>query len=150
MTRPTPSVSEKTPPEDAGCARRVRGPPRLPEAEPRFRLHRLQANQPDAPRAGAHAGTGDSRFAAYLDFLQVDAEEFTRLFNTILINVTSFFRDPANWEYLRDEILPGLIGAPDAAARSASGARAVPRARRPIRSPFSSRRRWAPTHSASG
>jgi two-component system CheB/CheR fusion protein len=45
----------------------------------------------------------------------VDAEEFTRLFNTILINVTRFFRDPAHWEYLRDEILPGLVGGPDAA-----------------------------------
>ena len=50
---------------------------------------------------------GMKGFADYLDFLQVDPEEFTRLFNTILINVTSFFRDPANWEYLRDEVLPG-------------------------------------------
>ena len=47
-------------------------------------------------------------FAAYLDFLQVDAEEFTRLFNTILINVTSFFRDPPTWDHLRDELLPRL------------------------------------------
>ena len=38
---------------------------------------------------------GVNGFAAYLDFLQVDPEEFTRLFNTILINVTSFFRDAA-------------------------------------------------------
>ncbi len=50
-------------------------------------------------------------FPAYLDYLQVDPEEFTRLFNTILINVTSFFRDSANWEYLRDQVLPGLVGA---------------------------------------
>ena len=49
-------------------------------------------------------------FAAYLDFLQVDAEEFTRLFNTILINVTSFFRDPPTWDYLRDELLPRIVG----------------------------------------
>jgi two-component system CheB/CheR fusion protein len=48
-------------------------------------------------------------FASYLDFLQVDPEEFTRLFNTILINVTSFFRDAPYWEYLRDEVLPGLV-----------------------------------------
>jgi two-component system CheB/CheR fusion protein len=48
-------------------------------------------------------------FASYLDFLQVDPEEFTRLFNTILINVTSFFRDPPYWEYLRDEILPTVV-----------------------------------------
>jgi two-component system, chemotaxis family, CheB/CheR fusion protein len=54
---------------------------------------------------------GVKSFAAYLDFLQVDPEEFTRLFNTILINVTSFFRDAAHWDYLRDEILPHLTGA---------------------------------------
>jgi two-component system CheB/CheR fusion protein len=44
----------------------------------------------------------------------VDPEEFTRLFNTILINVTSFFRDTPHWEYVRDELLPGLVGPPGA------------------------------------
>jgi len=58
---------------------------------------------------------GAPSFAAYLDFLQVDPEEFTRLFNTILINVTSFFRDPANWEYLRDQVVPQLVGPPKSA-----------------------------------
>jgi two-component system CheB/CheR fusion protein len=48
-------------------------------------------------------------FAAYLDFLQVDPDEFTRLFNTILINVTSFFRDPPTWDYVRDELLPRVL-----------------------------------------
>ncbi|MEO6055309.1 MAG: protein-glutamate O-methyltransferase CheR [Gemmatimonadales bacterium] len=51
---------------------------------------------------------GTKEFGAYLDFLEVDPEEFTRLFNTILINVTSFFRDPTSWDYLRDEVLPGI------------------------------------------
>jgi two-component system CheB/CheR fusion protein len=55
---------------------------------------------------------GMKGFGPYLDFLQVDPEEFTRLFNTILINVTSFFRDPLAWEYLRDEVVPRLAGAP--------------------------------------
>ena len=32
-------------------------------------------------------------FDDYLDHLQVHPEEFTGLFNAILINVTSFFRD---------------------------------------------------------
>ncbi len=49
-------------------------------------------------------------FAAYLDYLQVVPEEFTSLFNTILINVTSFFRDASTWEYLRDEVLPEVVG----------------------------------------
>jgi two-component system, chemotaxis family, CheB/CheR fusion protein len=48
-------------------------------------------------------------FAEYLDFLQVDPDEFTRLFNTILINVTSFFRDAATWEFLGSSVLPQLL-----------------------------------------
>jgi two-component system CheB/CheR fusion protein len=58
---------------------------------------------------------GTRSFAAYLDFLQVDPDEFTRLFNTILINVTSFFRDPSHWEFVRDEVVPRLVGPPGAA-----------------------------------
>jgi two-component system CheB/CheR fusion protein len=45
----------------------------------------------------------------YLDYLQVHPEEFEALFNTILINVTSFFRDPEAWDFLRDEALPHLL-----------------------------------------
>src|SRR5215218_6621434 len=48
-------------------------------------------------------------FAEYQDYLQVDPDEFTRLFNTILINVTSFFRDAAAWEYLAASVLPPLL-----------------------------------------
>jgi two-component system CheB/CheR fusion protein len=48
---------------------------------------------------------------AYLDHLELHPEEFAFLFNTILINVTGFFRDPAAWEYLRDEIVPRLLEA---------------------------------------
>jgi two-component system CheB/CheR fusion protein len=45
----------------------------------------------------------------YLEYLQANPDEFGILFNTILINVTSYFRDAAAWEYLRDEILPRII-----------------------------------------
>src|SRR5687767_14600022 len=45
----------------------------------------------------------------YLDYLQVHPDEFTALFNTILINVTGFFRDPDAWDYLRAEILGPLL-----------------------------------------
>jgi two-component system, chemotaxis family, CheB/CheR fusion protein len=58
---------------------------------------------------------GVKGFGTYLDYLQVDPEEFTRLFNTILINVTSFFRDTPNWEVVRDVIVPRLVGAPHSA-----------------------------------
>jgi two-component system CheB/CheR fusion protein len=48
-------------------------------------------------------------FAAYLDHLQVDPDEFTALFNCILINVTSFFRDEPIWKFLREEVVPRLV-----------------------------------------
>ncbi|MBO0684915.1 MAG: PAS domain-containing protein, partial [Candidatus Dormibacteraeota bacterium] len=38
-----------------------------------------------------------------------DADEFSRLFDTILINVTSFFRDGAAWEFLRSEVVPAIL-----------------------------------------
>lgn len=45
----------------------------------------------------------------YRDLLESNAEEFGHLFNTILINVTSFFRDVEAWQYLQREVLPELI-----------------------------------------
>jgi two-component system CheB/CheR fusion protein len=48
-------------------------------------------------------------FEAYLDYLQVHQEEFEALFNTILINVTSFFRDADVWEHVAAHVLPALI-----------------------------------------
>ena len=41
---------------------------------------------------------GIESFARYTDYLEAHPQEFTLLFNTILINVTSFFRDPPMWE----------------------------------------------------
>ncbi|MFL5796944.1 MAG: CheR family methyltransferase [Actinomycetota bacterium] len=49
--------------------------------------------------------------ADYLDRLQVDPDEFTELFNCILINVTNFFRDPAIWDFLADEVVPRVVEA---------------------------------------
>src|SRR5215469_739690 len=48
-------------------------------------------------------------FVDYRDRLESSAEEFGHLFNTILINVTSFFRDAETWTFLQREILPDLI-----------------------------------------
>jgi two-component system CheB/CheR fusion protein len=48
-------------------------------------------------------------FRDYLDFLQVDPTEFTALFDSLLINVTGFYRDPAAWDFLRSDVLPGLL-----------------------------------------
>ncbi len=46
---------------------------------------------------------------AYLDYLELHPDEFAALFNTILINVTGFFRDPDVWTYLDTAVLPQLI-----------------------------------------
>ncbi len=48
-------------------------------------------------------------FGDYLEYLKVHPEEFPALFNTILINVTSFFRDLTAWEYLASHTLPQII-----------------------------------------
>jgi two-component system CheB/CheR fusion protein len=53
---------------------------------------------------------GVSDYLEYLDYLQVHPDEFTALFNTILINVTGFFRDPEAWEFLRQECVSDLVG----------------------------------------
>jgi two-component system CheB/CheR fusion protein len=52
---------------------------------------------------------GVESFAAYHDFLEVHPDEFTALFNTILINVTSFFRDPAAWEVIQSVVVPRIV-----------------------------------------
>jgi two-component system, chemotaxis family, CheB/CheR fusion protein len=52
---------------------------------------------------------GIESYEDYHDYLQVHQDEFTALFNTILINVTSFFRDPDAWRYLSETLLPDLL-----------------------------------------
>ena len=52
---------------------------------------------------------GIDSHAAYLDHLQVHPDEFTSLFNFILINVTAFFRDEPIWSYIADEVIPAII-----------------------------------------
>lgn len=45
----------------------------------------------------------------YLFRLETDRLEYAQLINTILINVTEFFRDPEAWQYLQKECLPALL-----------------------------------------
>jgi two-component system, chemotaxis family, CheB/CheR fusion protein len=56
-------------------------------------------------------------YAAYRDYLEQHQDEFVRLFNTILINVTSFFRDDFAWDYLRTEIIPKILERKDESAQ---------------------------------
>jgi two-component system CheB/CheR fusion protein len=63
------------------------------------------------------AEVGISSVADYQDFLEVQPDEFTPLFNTILINVTGFFRDRSAWDHLRDRLLPELLADRDGVIR---------------------------------
>jgi two-component system CheB/CheR fusion protein len=62
---------------------------------------------------------GIEGYPDYLDHLQVNGDEFAALFNTILINVTGFLRDPEAWDYLQNEIVPMILAerGPDAPVR---------------------------------
>ena len=66
---------------------------------------------------------GIETFDEYRDYLEVHPDEFAFLFNTILINVTSFFRDEAAWQYLASEVLSRIVEdrAPDEPIRAWSG-----------------------------
>jgi two-component system, chemotaxis family, CheB/CheR fusion protein len=48
-------------------------------------------------------------YDSYKTHLERHSEEFSRLFDTILINVTSFFRDAAAWDYIREAIVPRIL-----------------------------------------
>jgi two-component system, chemotaxis family, CheB/CheR fusion protein len=45
----------------------------------------------------------------YRALLEADVDEFTALFNTILINLTGFFRDAGAWKYLETHIVPLIL-----------------------------------------
>jgi two-component system CheB/CheR fusion protein len=52
---------------------------------------------------------GADDYERYLEHLELDGGEYARLFDTILINVTSFFRDPSAWQVLSERVLPDLL-----------------------------------------
>jgi two-component system CheB/CheR fusion protein len=49
------------------------------------------------------------KIAAYIRYLQENSQELDLLFKELLIGVTSFFRDSAAWEQLREKVFPSLI-----------------------------------------
>jgi two-component system CheB/CheR fusion protein len=65
------------------------------------------------------AAVGTERYDDYVDFIELNGEEFAELFTTLLINTTGFFRDPQTWEYVAAEIAPQLLDAraPDSPIR---------------------------------
>jgi two-component system CheB/CheR fusion protein len=67
-----------------------------------------------ARRMGVH---GLATLDDYEDLLRQNPQELDLLFKELLIGVTSFFRDPAVWEELKNTVLPALL------ARRTVGAR---------------------------
>jgi chemotaxis methyl-accepting protein methylase len=49
------------------------------------------------------------KISAYVRYLQENSQELDLLFKELLIGVTSFFRDPAAWERLREQAIPSLL-----------------------------------------
>src|SRR3954451_14374987 len=52
---------------------------------------------------------GIESYSDYQDYLEVTPDEFTALFDTLLIIVTAFFRDQPAWDFLRTDVVPQLI-----------------------------------------
>jgi two-component system CheB/CheR fusion protein len=57
-----------------------------------------------------------SAYGTYHEHLRSHPDEFEQLFNTILINVTSFFRDPHAWEYVQKKVIPDFLATKEGAA----------------------------------
>jgi two-component system CheB/CheR fusion protein len=49
------------------------------------------------------------KIADYVRYLRENSQETELLFKELLIGVTSFFRDPAVWEQLKDKVIPDLF-----------------------------------------
>jgi two-component system CheB/CheR fusion protein len=52
---------------------------------------------------------GSDDWDSYRTYLGDHSEEFAELFNTILINVTGFFRDREAWDVVAEQVLPQLL-----------------------------------------
>jgi two-component system, chemotaxis family, CheB/CheR fusion protein len=48
-------------------------------------------------------------FEDYQAYLESHPDEFAQLFDTVLINVTSFFRDEVAWDFLRRNVAPKIV-----------------------------------------
>ena len=48
-------------------------------------------------------------FMSYRAYLEAQPSEYEELLNTVLINVTSFFRDEDAWNVIRDQVIPDIL-----------------------------------------
>lgn len=52
---------------------------------------------------------GVDNYHDYRNYLDGHSDEFAALFDTILINVTSFFRDKDAWDYVAERVVPSIL-----------------------------------------
>lgn len=74
-----------------------------------FTLYKPGTLQRRITQRMSRAGIAPHDTDRYLDILRRDAEELELLANDLLINVTSFFRDPKVFDYLAATIIPEMI-----------------------------------------
>src|SRR6185312_15519901 len=74
-----------------------------------FRLYKPGTLQRRIERRMATAAVETDDMDRYLEILRCDAKELDLLAKDLLINVTSFFRDPKVFDVLAEKILPDLI-----------------------------------------
>src|SRR6185312_4461055 len=74
-----------------------------------FRLYKEGTLRRRIERRMAMAALETDGMERYLDVLKGDAKELDRLSTDLLINVTSFFRDPKVFDALSEKIIPDLI-----------------------------------------
>ena len=61
-------------------------------------------------RVGKRMGDlGIEGYQNYLDQLEASPEEFSELFATIMINVSSFFRDKPVWDHIGEAVIPSIL-----------------------------------------
>jgi two-component system CheB/CheR fusion protein len=74
-----------------------------------FRLYKQGTLQRRIERRMAMAGIAANQFARYIEMLRATPGEAKALADDLLINVTSFFRDPRVFDFLAARIIPDLV-----------------------------------------
>ena len=121
-TGPENTVPKNTGPTSSGADRAIGGKP-MTENELAgiigllrertgydFSSYKLGTVQRRVERRMAMAAADIPAAGHYLELLRRDPAELLSLSQDLLINVTSFFRDPKVFETLQRDIIPGLIG----------------------------------------
>lgn len=54
---------------------------------------------------------GVETFSDYLDYLEANPLEINILFDALLLNVTTFFRDASAWNYIAQDVIPRILAA---------------------------------------